>query len=250
MQERRQAMVDLINNKGSVIFADLKERFPNVSDMTLRRDLESLDQAKKIVRIHGGAKSVDVVVGTEDLFLKRSIRNVEYKQMIAVKALQLIQSHYSIYIDSGSTTTEFAHMFPDGDYQIFTSGLSCALELAHLSQVKVHVVGGQMNSYSLSMNGSRSIAYLENINFAVSFFGVTGYSSVRGFTCGEEEEYALKRAVMERSEKVVLLMDSTKVGLASTFTFAVPEDIDVIVSDGRLDSVTVREMKQAGVEIL
>lgn len=249
MQERRKEMVDLINTKGSVSFNELKEHFPNVSEMTLRRDLECLDQNRKIVRIHGGAKSVDVVIGTEDLFLKRSARNVENKKLIAEKAIKLIQPHSSIYVDSGSTATEFARVFPDGDYQIFTSGLSCALELARLSHVQVHVVGGQMNSQSLSMNGSRSISYLENINFAISFFGVTGYSSVRGFTCGEEEEYALKRAVIERSEKVVLLMDATKVGLASTFTFATPEDIDIVVTDQNLDVATKLELKQAGVTI-
>ena len=66
MEQRRNKMVELINQKGNVSFAQIKSAFPNVSEMTLRTDLKALDEANRIVRIHGGAKSVQVVVGTDD----------------------------------------------------------------------------------------------------------------------------------------------------------------------------------------
>ncbi|MDE6980090.1 MAG: DeoR family transcriptional regulator, partial [Lachnospiraceae bacterium] len=66
MEQRRNAIVDFINEKGNITFAQLEKNFPNVSQMTLRTDLKALDEAKKIVRIHGGAKSVEVVLGTDD----------------------------------------------------------------------------------------------------------------------------------------------------------------------------------------
>ena len=66
METRRNAIVDLINENGTISFSQLKDAFPNVSEMTLRTDLKLLDEAKRILRIHGGAKSVQVIIGTDD----------------------------------------------------------------------------------------------------------------------------------------------------------------------------------------
>lgn len=250
MEERRQMIIDLINELGFVSFADLKKHIPNVSDMTLRRDLEYLDHAKQIIRIHGGAKSLDIVIGTEDFYVNRSVRNIELKRQIASKARTLFTPGSVIFIDSGSTTTEFCRVIPDEKCTIFTNSISCAFELARLSQVKVYILGGILNSPSLSMNGSRSLEFLENVNFSTVFFGVTGYSNIRGFTCGEEEEFKLKKSILHKSDKAVMLMDSSKVGIVSTFTFATMKDVDVIVSDGNLSSSVVRQADQLGVEII
>lgn len=250
MESRRNKMLELINREGSVSFAFLKENFPEVSDMTLRRDLESLDQSKQIVRIHGGAKSVDVVIGTDDLYLRRTARNVERKKSIAQKASKLVRRNTAMYIDSGSTCTEFARILPDEPFLIFTNSISVAFELARLSQAQVHMMGGQMNRSSLSLHGGRTISYLNDINFNIAFFGVTGYSSNMGFTVGSEEEYEMKKAIMSRSDKVILLMDSTKVGHASTFTFTLPQDVDVIVSDGQMNPSDVLSFEQHGIKVL
>lgn len=87
METRRNAIVELVNENGTVSFSQIKNAFPNVSEMTLRTDLKLLDEAKRIVRIHGGAKSVQVIIGTDDYLSKRSVRNIPAKQKIAAKAL-------------------------------------------------------------------------------------------------------------------------------------------------------------------
>ena len=73
-EQRQQLIVEAINELGSIGLGELKKRIPGVSEMTLRRDLEQLDGERRIIRIHGGAKSVDVVIGTDDLFAKRILR--------------------------------------------------------------------------------------------------------------------------------------------------------------------------------
>ena len=105
MDERRDAIVALVNEKSNITFAELKKRFPQVSDMTIRTDLKALDEAKRIVRVHGGAKSVEQVIGNDDLLGKRAVRNVEAKQLIAEKAVKLVRPNTTVFIDSGSTTT-------------------------------------------------------------------------------------------------------------------------------------------------
>lgn len=91
MEQRRNAIVELVNREGSLSFVQLKEAFPSVSEMTLRTDLKALDQARRVVRVHGGVKSVEVVVGTDDQFGRRTARNASEKQIIAEKAAALLR---------------------------------------------------------------------------------------------------------------------------------------------------------------
>ena len=105
MEQRRNTIVELVNQSGNISFAQLKKKIPQISEMTLRTDLKALDEAKRIVRVHGGAKSVDVVIGTDDMLSRRSVRNIEAKQLITQKALQLIRKDTTLFLDSGSTTS-------------------------------------------------------------------------------------------------------------------------------------------------
>ena len=128
--------------------------------MTLRRDLDHLDRAGVIVRVYGGAKSVEVVIGTDDLFLKRSVRNIEAKKIIVKKAVELLRINTAVYLDSGSTTTLLARHIPDNRYMIFTSGITCVQEMIHLENPQIHVVGGKLNRASQSTCSSKSLDYL------------------------------------------------------------------------------------------
>ena len=151
MDTRRKQIVDLVNQNGYVRFVQFGENFPQVSEMTLRTDLKVLDQEKKIVRIHGGAKSVELVIGTDDYLNRRAVRNLEEKETIAGKAVQLIKPDTALFLDSGSTTTALAHRFPNQSNLIYTTGLSCATELANLSEPTVLIPGGKLNRYSISV---------------------------------------------------------------------------------------------------
>lgn len=250
IEERRKKIVELVNKEGNVSFGKLKAQFEPISEMTLRRDLEFLDKSGSVIRVHGGVKSVEVVIGTDDMLFKRSVRNMEAKELIAQKALSLLRVNTAVYVDSGSTTTLLASHIPDNHYMIFTSGISCAQEMLRLTQAQIHMVGGRINRASQSACSSKSLNYLENINFQTAFLGVTGFSLKNGFTCGAEDECELKRAVIRNTDMVVALMDSSKVGIGSTFTYAMPDEISVVVSDGELDRRTRKALEDAGVTVL
>lgn len=250
MEERRNKIVEIVNQEGSVGLKKLKKAFSNVSEMTLRRDLEYLDQQKKIIRVHGGAKSVEVLIGTDDLFMRRSTRNLEAKKIIAQKAVDLLNQNTSIFLDSGTTTTELARIFPDDSFLIHTNSVSCVFELAKLRKAQVNMIGGRLNPFSLCLDGVRSMVDLSDINFQIAFLGVTGYIGSWGFTCGSEDEAELKKMVVRRSEKVVLLMDHHKVGVSSTYTFVRPEEVDVIISDSGLDEKSKKEFERKNIIVL
>lgn len=250
METRRNAIVELINEKGTVSFSQLKNAFPNVSEMTLRTDLKILDGAKRILRIHGGAKSVQVIIGTDDFLNRKSVINIPEKQKIAEKALTLLHKDTTIFLDSGSTATMFARQFPDQSNLIYTTGLSCATELAGLSEPTVMLPGGKMNRYSQSVFGFSAIKELERVNFHQAFLGITGYHSSAGFTCGISDEAFLKQTAIRQSKQVILLMDSSKIGVKCSFCVCGFSDIDIVVSDGKLPEEFLSECRKYGIQVL
>ena len=249
VENRRQSITEWINQKGEITFAQLKEAFPNVSDMTLRTDLKNLDERKRIVRVHGGARSVDLVVGTDDFLGKRSTRNVDAKEIIASKAKEMVKPGTVIFLDSGSTTTMLAAVMSDQPNLIVTSSISCAMELARLEQPQVIIPGGTLNRYSLSICGMQGIRELQDINIDTAFIGVTSYDEKTGFACNVREEALLKKTVIQQAAKVIMLMDSTKIGKRSSFSFGSLQEADAVVSDGHLPKSFLTSCKQRHTEV-
>lgn len=250
MEQRREQIVDLVNQSGSISFAQLKEKIPQISEMTLRTDLKALDEAKRIVRVYGGAKSVDVVIGTDGMLSRRLVRNIEAKQLITQKALKLIRRDTTIYLDSGSTTTMLASNMPDQPNLIYTNSLTCAAELSKLTKPSVHILGGTLNHYSMSICGIHAIQDVAGINFDQVFMGVTSYCEPAGFLCGVDDETALKQAVMQQAEQKIILMDSSKIGVKNTYTICKLCDTDFIISDGQFPEDFLEECQKYGVQIL
>lgn len=250
MQERREKIVELVNRLGTVSFAQIKAAFPDVSEMTLRTDLKALDEERRLVRVHGGAKSVEVVVGTDDFLLRRALRCAPEKAQIAQKTLALLRPDMTIYLDSGSTTTALARLIPDERFQIFTSSLSCANELLRLTKARVFLPGGFVNRYSQSLCGIEAVRTVGRINFDLALIGTTSFSDKTGFSCGMEEEAQLKRAVIAQAEQSYVLMDAGKVGLTSAFSFATLDEVDGIVSDDGLPTALADACRARGKQVL
>lgn len=250
MDERRSSIVELINQEGYVSFSRLKSAFPDVSEMTLRTDLKKLDEERLIVRVHGGAKSVSFAVGTDDLLARRSLRHAAEKAAIAQKAVRLLRPDTTIFIDSGSTTTALAQKLPDMRLLVFTNSLTVAFELARLEKVTTQLVGGRLNPYSMSTVGGSAMEFIRKISFDQLYLGVTGYGVRFGFTCGSDDEAALKRALVASAEETVALVDSSKVGRNSTFPVCGIDDVAMIVSDDGVSKEFRQACGDAGTELL
>ena len=113
LNERRSQILDAVNLRGTMTFSALMQMFPNISEMTLRKDLKSLDEEGKLVRIHGGARSLDTVLNADAPLTQRLSQNMELKREIALKARALVQPGMTVFMDSGSTMTELAKAFQD-----------------------------------------------------------------------------------------------------------------------------------------
>ncbi|MBQ2743475.1 MAG: DeoR/GlpR transcriptional regulator [Oscillospiraceae bacterium] len=232
MNERQQRINDYIQSKNEVSLSDLKQLVPDVSEMTIRRDLEALENSGRIVRIHGGARSVKAInMLVEDAFSKRSAANVEKKRIICEKALAYIEDNSSIYIDAGSTTMTLAEMIPDKQILVSTCALNIAAELLKQKNGRVNLIGGEVNKNSISTYGPGARAAIENINIDVAFIASTAFSEKNGFSCGNVYDCELKCAILKKATLRIMLMDSSKIGTMMPYTFAHPCDIDILITD-------------------
>ena len=231
VKKRRTSIEQLINERGNITFVELKEEYPHVSDMTLRTDLKYLDQEKRIVRIHGGAKSVKDVVGIEDSLQMRTARHMVAKKTIARKACNLVREEQTVFLGSGSTTTVLAGMIQDYNNLIVTTGVSCAMKLSSKNKGKVLMPGGLLDFHSMGLSGVNTISQLGEMNFDLAIISAAGFHPEIGFSCLSADEAVLKQIVMKRSRKTIILMDSSKYDKVTTFSFSLLKDVDGIISE-------------------
>ena len=250
---RQERILRLIEHKGEIQLQQLKELFPEVSMMTLRRDLISLENEGHLIRTYGGAVSVKKVSdlnGEEDAYSMRAQENVEAKMKIAEKALPMVEKGRSIYIDAGSTLMCLARILPDESFSIVTSSANISLELVKKLRTSVVVLGGLLNRNTLSMSGPNALSLLDTINIDLAFMAASGFSLDNGFTISNIYECELKRKVIKRAKKVIMLMDTSKINKDLAFTFANVEDIDVWVCETKLPPEVEAEAKKYGVQII
>lgn len=251
--DRQQQIIHLIESKGEIQLQQLKDLFPDVSMMTLRRDLISLENEGRLIRTYGGAvstKKVSNISGEEDSYSRRASENVESKMRIAEKAVALVEKGRSVYFDAGSTIMCLAKILEDDSFSIVTSGANIALELVKKLRTSVVTLGGQVNRNTLSMSGPNANSVLDTINIDLAFMAASGFSVDTGFTVSNIYECELKRKVVKRAKKVILLMDTSKINKDLPFTYANLEDIDMWVCEKPLPPEVEAEAKKYDVKIL
>ena len=238
--DRRELILKYIKESGQASLKELTELCPDVSDMTLRRDLAFLEEKGHIIRTRGGAVAASRAgVNAEDLYSRRAVLHTREKQEIAEKAHAC-----AMYLDSGSTMLQFIKTLPDDNYYIITSDPNIALEAVHKSKTTVTLVGGNLNRNTLSASGIHSMNFVNSVNIDIAFMSASGFNPQTGFTSGAFSECELKSAVMEKARTRVMLMDSSKLEKRMPFTFAHLSDIDVLVSDSKLDE-RIRTLAEA-----
>lgn len=250
MNDRRELIVRIANREGSISFLNLKKNFPNISDVTLRRDLDALDKENRIIRVHGGIKSVEIKVGNDSPLTQRSMLNIAAKRAIAMKAAQFVHRNSSIFIDSGSTCLELCRFFPHIPCLVFTSGVNCALQISRVPEVHIYLLGGMMGNDNLALSGSASLASLMHVHPNIAFIGAIGFAPGIGFTCGDEESAQLKRTAIAHSEKTVMLVDSSKLVLTDTFAFAGLSEIQAIITDSNISPEMLAYLRASTVDVI
>lgn len=251
--ERQQQILQLIEHKGEVQLQGLKDLFPEVSTMTLRRDLISLENEGHLIRTYGGAVSIKKLAampGEEDEYSRRATENIEAKMKIAQNAVSLVEKGRSIYFDAGSTIMYLAEILPDDNFSIVTSGANIALEIVKKPRASVMILSGLVNRNTLSVSGPDAMSLLEKVNIDLAFMSASGFSLSSGFTVSNIYECELKRKVVKQAKKVIMLMDTGKLNRDLPFTYANLEDVDIWVCEKKLPPEIEAEAKRNSVKVL
>lgn len=245
---RQEQMREYIEQKNVVTIKELQALFPDVSLMTIHRDLDALERSGAVVKFRGGAKSVKLTGDPE--FNVRMRENNTGKTVIAQKALELIQPHTSIFLDASTTNLALAKILPDINLNIVTTGPSIALELCRLHNPVVTLCCGTMNRKNLALSGQNTLQMLEGINIDMAFIGVSGCSLDAGLTCGTEGDMLVKRMVIRKARTSVAMCGQEKFSCLMPYTFAQLSDVDYMISDAPVPEALAQAAKQAGIKIL
>ena len=246
MTERREAIRKFIEAHGEVSISELAENFSGWSEMTLRRDLAFLEKAGFIILTRGGARRIPYRYGMlEDIYSEREQRNHEEKQTIAAKAAALVEPGKGIYIDCGTTAMAFAREVPDCNLVVITSTPNIALDIImRKEKPSVFMLGGTLSRKEIAVSDPEVPVQLEKLNIETAFMTASAYDPKYGFTVGTQTGAIFKRAVIKRAKKVVMMLDSSKSCGLLPFTFAMPEDVNVLVTDGKLEPEISAELEQ------
>lgn len=248
--ERRNAVRGLLASKPFVSLHELEIMFPNVSSMTLRRDIEYFENQGEAIKVRGGARSMKfITTSMEDTFNLRLSENPDAKEKVALAAIDMIETGRSLFLDSGTTMLKLASLLPDERLTVTTTGPNIAMELVKKNQPIVNLVGGMLNRDNISVSGNQALRQISDINIDIAFIVPSGISSQNGLTSGNYSECELKKLVVQKARRVVILMDSSKLDKILPYTFADISDVNTIITDKTLPEDMTSKAKSAGCEI-
>ena len=252
--ERHARIIDELDSAGRVSVATLS-RSLDVTAETIRRDLDALEAAGALRRVHGGAVRR---AGLVELDLgERERRNSPAKRAIAKAALDLLvhAAPASVAVDAGTTTRAFAdllaeHVPAEGLLDVVTHAVPIVLRLQDNRALTVHAVGGVVRPETSAAVGLPALDAFARVRCDLAFVGANGLSAGFGLSTPDEREAAVKTAIVRSSRRTVALVDASKHGEESFVRFADLADIDVLITDRAPDPELAAALEAAGVEVV
>ncbi|WPJ95890.1 DeoR/GlpR family DNA-binding transcription regulator [Coraliomargarita algicola] len=242
--ERQQQILTLLEERGTVRTIDLAEEF-QVTDETIRRDLQTLAENQQLSRIHGGASSLN---GRPKLqsFTERHLLQVEKKEAIARAALERIQPGQTYAFDSSTTSFALVTMLPDLPYRVLTNAYAVIDQLVSMEQVDLISTGGNYHPKTQTFISGDSYNMLRRHNINCAFVSCIGLDRHRGPSEGFEQQAVFKETLIQIAQQVVLLVDSTKLNKNSEYFFANLRDITEIITDDGAPTEFVQDLRAEG----
>ncbi len=240
----------MLAESGEVFVEPLSQKF-EVSEVTIRNDLDQLEQKNMLIRARGGAIKMETSVGIDQRLADKNRINFQEKSRIGRKAAELVLETDTIIIDSGSTTAELVRNLPEfNDLTIITNALNIANQLLTKTNVNVIIPGGYLRKNSLSLVGPLAEKSLRNFNVDKAFLGVDGFDTKRGVFTPNVEEARLNEIMIEISKEVILLTDSTKFGKRSFAFICDVQAIDKVITDEGIREDDMKRLQDAGIEVI
>lgn len=255
-RERQHLIADLVATQRRARVADLARMF-GVSQVTIRKDLVTLEAEGRLVRTHGGAIASERA-GTrtprpEGSFEMRERQRPDEKDQIGRLAAALVVDGESIAFDASTTALAAArHLKARGGWMhltVITNGLRIASELAGTPGITVAMPGGFVRWEALSLVGHLGDAVFERVNVQKAFLGAAGFAIETGLSDATEEEAQIKRTMVASAHEVIGIVDSTKWERSAFATFCRTDSLGSVITDGGAPPAMVQALRDRSVTV-
>lgn len=231
-RERLTKILQMVNDQGIVDTAEIMETLA-VSDMTVRRDLDELEKSGKLIRVRGGAQSLDYNIDFELSHLQKSTVQIEEKRAIARYAASLVKDHETIFLGPGTTLEMMASMIPDKDIRVVTSSLPAFEMLKEKMEDRLLLVGGYYRAKTGAFVGTLANQILQNLKFNKVFISCNGIADDE-ITTSSMEEGEMQAIACRNGRSVYLLADSHKFNREDFYVYEHLYNIDELITDSSL----------------
>ena len=234
-RQRQAAILERVRSTGGVRVTELATEF-GVSDMTIRRDLDTLHEQGLLAKVHGGATIAGPSSTDEPGFRAKSVRQSAEKAAIATRAAQLVQPGAAIALSAGTTTAELARRLVDvPGLTVVTNSLPVA-EILHVGgrPDQTVVLTGGLRTPSDALVGPLAVSAIASLHLDLLFLGVHGISERAGFTTPNLMEADTDRALVAAADRLVVLADHTKWGTVGISSIVGLDAANVVITDDRL----------------
>jgi DeoR/GlpR family transcriptional regulator of sugar metabolism len=246
--ERRHLMIQLLRKQPGMRVAEMAAVL-NVSEGTVRNDLNALEAEGRLTRFHGGAVLREQADFSNTSFSIRHEAHAAEKMVIARRAAELVNDGDSVLLDASSTVYYLSLAIQNRQrLRVVTNGLDSARLLAKNPSNSVFLIGGVLHQDGSSVTGLFSEQIINELHTQKAFVSCSGFSLERGMTEVHYEEAQLKRKAMESTTQVIALIDSSKIGKEDLTSFASIQKITCLYTDSGLTEEWARRLRQAGIE--
>ena len=248
MKERIDKVLEILARKGYRSVAELSADLA-VSEMTVRRYLDKLENRALIKRTHGGAFAGQEMIEV-DYAVRETVRRAE-KEAIGRAAWSLVQPGESIFIDAGSTTAHLAFAMDDTRrITVVTASTTVLQALERKANIETIVLGGKVHAPSHSLIGPLAEEAVRQFRFTKAFLGTVGINLQEGFTQSNVDEVPVKKQVAANSREVIILADSSKFNRDVLVMFLRLEQVHVVITDPGVSPAHRTSLEEHGIRVI
>jgi DeoR family transcriptional regulator, aga operon transcriptional repressor len=253
-QTRLTTILTALQKTGSVSVEELSAEL-QVSLVTVRRDLDTLESQGLLRRTHGGAVSIEPLFyepfRNDRSFQAQLEKFADEKRKIGRAAAGLIAKGDIISLTPGTTTTEVVRGLPlNHEITVITSTVNVAMELSKRKDLKVYVTGGRLHGDWFSLVGPTAAQSLSRVMIHVLFIGADGVDAEAGVSCYDPEEAHLNATMVKHAQKKIVVVDRSKFGIVAGWRICSKDEIDVLVTDSGATDEMVAPFQQADIEVI
>jgi DeoR/GlpR family transcriptional regulator of sugar metabolism len=245
MKDRQKEILKIVSTKSNVAVKELANIF-GISGVTVRQDLNYLEQQGFLKRIHGGVTFVN-----SDDISSRLLVNFEKKLEIARKALEYVDEGETVLIESGSTNTILAReLINRGDITIITPNVFIARECRKSDENSAVLLGGVYQKESESLIGPMVKLCIDTVNFQKAFIGIDGFTRKAGFTSRDMMRADISSYIAQKCEQLFVLTDSSKFGRTELVRLFDAEDVAFLITDDGISDSDRDFLTRKGIHIV